>query len=168
MISTNLACGTTYLTLHLGGSTGILNGDCWSGNYGETWTFVWWIDDAAVGVLPVTVPLIPVAVLITGGSMELTLCCVLVALHRCFGFSLFRSVVWFWYLWLLFLLELYLAEVWYFILSFLFELLFPVGDSGWFCVLSWLTLRRFKRRLLYYCEGCWGFGAGEHTILIKY
>ena len=50
-------------------------------------------DDVAVGMLPVTSPLIPVAVLITGGSMELTLCCVLVALHRCFGFSLFRSVV---------------------------------------------------------------------------
>lgn len=44
-------------------------------NYGETWTFVLWIDDAAVGVLPVTTPLIPVAVLITGGSMELKCTC---------------------------------------------------------------------------------------------
>ena len=81
-------------------------------------------------MLPVTVPLIPVAVLITGGSMELTLCCVLVALHRCFGFSLFRSVVCFCYLCLLLLLELFLVEVLHIILSFLFELLFPVGDSG--------------------------------------
>ena len=43
-----------------------------------------WIDVTAVGVLPVTTPLIPVAVLITGGSMEL------IVFHRCFGFSLFR------------------------------------------------------------------------------
>ena len=44
-------------------------------------------DDVAVGVLPVTSPLIPVAVLITGGSMKNLHCCVLVVFHKCSGFS---------------------------------------------------------------------------------